>query len=162
ILALTFIIAWQSQRRRRQELAAHTQHRIAEQNEHFDRALGNIAQGLSLFDAAGRLILCNRRYLEIYDLSAELVKPGCTLDELLAHRQASGQLAGDREALRRGILARAAQGMRTASTGEQPDGRSIHVVQSPLPGGGWVATHEDVTERNRMERALSVLARAAE
>ena len=162
ILMLTFVIAWQSQRRRRQEIAAHAQHKVAEQHETLDLAMRSIAQGLCMFDASGRIVLCNRRYLEIYSLSPDIVKPGCTLDELIAHRQATGLLAGDPQALRMDILTRAGRGVRTARTVEMPDGRSVHVVQTPLRGGGWVATHEDITERDRMEKALSVLARAAE
>ena len=109
ILVLTFVIAWQSQRHRRQELVAHAQRKIAEQNETLDLALRSIAQGLCMFDASGRIVLCNRRYLEIYNLSPEIVKPGCTLDELIAHRQTTGLLAGDPQALRMDILDRVAR-----------------------------------------------------
>ena len=37
---------------------------------------------------------------------------------------------------------------------ELNDGRVIAVVNQPIDGGGWVATHEDITERKRAEREL--------
>ena len=40
-----------------------------------------------------------------------------------------------------------------------PDGRTIVVVNHPIPGGGWVATHEDITERLRAEAKISHMAR---
>src|SRR6202040_3268234 len=39
-----------------------------------------------------------------------------------------------------------------------PDGRSIQVVNEPLADGGWVATHEDITERTRAEQRITHLA----
>src|SRR5581483_9532751 len=97
-----------------QQLLARARRRTAQQSEQFELALSNIAQGLCMFDASGRLMLCNQRYLEIYDLSGEIVKPGCTLAELIAHRQATGLFSGDPEALRQDVLARASKGIRTA------------------------------------------------
>ena len=35
---------------------------------------------------------------------------------------------------------------------EATNGRSIHIVNQPMAGGGWVATHEDITERRRAEK----------
>jgi PAS domain-containing protein len=64
--------------------------RYREQGRLFDTAVNNMSQGLVMFDAAERLLVCNRRYLEMYGLSPEAVKPGCTLLEMLRHRIAKG------------------------------------------------------------------------
>ena len=58
--------------------AARAEDQVREQKLQMDAALDNISQGLLMFGADGRLILCNRRYLELYGLSPDIVKPGLT------------------------------------------------------------------------------------
>jgi PAS domain-containing protein len=58
------------------------------------RILNNLSQGVLLFDANARLIFCNRRYIEMYGLSSDIVKPGCMLRELLEHRAAVHSFSG--------------------------------------------------------------------
>ena len=64
--------------------------KLRSQNLQLDAALNNIVQGLAMFDAEQRLILCNRRYGEIYGLSAEQAKLGITLQEIIEHRLGNG------------------------------------------------------------------------
>jgi len=127
--------------------------RMAQQS--FTTALNNISHGLCMFDTAGRLVLCNERYLEMYKLSPAIVKPGCTLRELLAHRQAVGMFVGDIEAYiaDRGVENEAKK--KSIVTMELPDGRIVTTVSQPLKHGGWVATHEDVTELRHREQELA-------
>ena len=54
-----------------------------------------MSQGLNMFDAQGRIILLNKRYLQMYKLSADVVKPGCTLKRLIEYRKEPGLFAGD-------------------------------------------------------------------
>ena len=63
------------------------------QNLRFDAAINNMSQGLTMFDRSGRLVLCNRRYIEMYGLSPDVVRPGCTVRQLVDHRVARGSLA---------------------------------------------------------------------
>ena len=63
---------------------------LREQKLQLDTALNNMSQGLNMFDASGRLVVCNERYLQMYGLSPDVVKPGCTVDELVQARIASG------------------------------------------------------------------------
>ena len=63
---------------------------LREQKLQLDTALNNMSQGLNMFDAAGRLVVCNERYLQMYGLSPEVVKPGCTVEDLVQARIASG------------------------------------------------------------------------
>jgi diguanylate cyclase (GGDEF)-like protein len=129
------------------------------QNLRFDAALNNMSQALLMFDSSGRLIICNQRYLEMYGLSPEIVRPGCTLLELLTHRIATGHFFSDApEQYVADILAAVAQGIRTSKIMELDDGRIISVVNQPVAGGGWVATHEDITAAKRAEERISYAA----
>ncbi len=125
------------------------------QNLRFDTALNNMSHGLVMFDAATRLVVCNERYLQIYGLSPEVVKPGCTLRELLEHRRAMGTFAHDPERYVADLMSDIRQGKSTTVTVELPDGRVTAVLNSPMAGGGWVALHEDITVQRRAEEELA-------
>ncbi len=64
-------------------------------NHRFDAALNNMSQGLIMMDKEERIVVCNDRYIEMYDLSRDIVKPGCTLRELFRHRAERGHLMRD-------------------------------------------------------------------
>ncbi len=131
--------------------------RAAAQNRRLLEAIDNMSQGLCMFDAQTRIVVRNARYLEMYKLSADIVKPGCTLRELIQHRKDTGLFTGDVdpycdkivESIRRGA------GKRYAREGgfyvPAADGRIVFARNEPLPDGGWVSTHEDVTEQRRAE-----------
>lgn len=131
---------------------------LLERKEQLDVAVNNMSQGLLMFDARQQLVLCNDRYFEIYNLSPEVVRPGCTLRALIEHRKAAGQFFGDPEQHCRDMLARIAQGRLWTRLAKMPDGRSVQLVTRPLPGGGWVSTHEDVTERTQAQGRIEYLA----
>lgn len=112
----------------------------------FETAIDNISQGICFFDADERLILCNRRYAEIYRIAPEQLQPGVTLGEIVERRVAAGTSAMATDAYL--AMARAVNSG-TASrnwAAELADGRTIQIRHQPMPDGGWVATQEDVTE----------------
>jgi diguanylate cyclase (GGDEF)-like protein len=113
-------------------------------------------QGLLLFDSSERLIVCNQRYIDMYGLSAEVIKPGCDFRDVVAHRKATGSFDGDVDEYCSRVLRDI--GLRQTMTIETSDGRSIQVVNEPLADGGWVATHEDITERIHAEQRITHLA----
>jgi diguanylate cyclase (GGDEF)-like protein/PAS domain S-box-containing protein len=125
------------------------------QNLRFDTALNNMSHGLCMFDASARLVVCNERYLQIYGLSPDIVKPGYTLLELLEHRRASGTFARDPQQYIDYLRGEIAAGKDVTVFGDLPDGRVIAVVNRPMAGGGWVAVHEDITEQRRAEQELA-------
>ena len=129
--------------------------RLAMQHMHFDAALGNMLQGLAMYDADQRLIICNRRYLEMYRLSADIVKPGVRLADVMKHSAEIGNFSDD-EAKR--ILAERSDPtkLRTRRTFKQMlrDGRAIDVVSEPMPDGGTIATCMDVTENERIAQQM--------
>ena len=120
------------------------------QRTHLDAAINNMPQGLVMFDASEQMVICNRRYLEMYGLSPEIVRPGCTVGDLLLHRQATGSFTGDIERYRREIRERFFDGASYDFIAATSDGRLIRIINTPLASGGWVGTHEDVTERQGM------------
>lgn len=133
-------------------VAAMLTRRMQTQNRRMGIALHNMAQGLCMFDRHERLVICNRRYLDMYKLPAELGKPGSTLAGLLDFRIASGSFARDPHAYRRELTTAMARGEILSAEVKSADGRAISVSNRPMPDGGWVATHEDITDRRDAER----------
>jgi diguanylate cyclase (GGDEF)-like protein len=129
------------------------------QNTRFDAAISNMSQGLLMFDGEARLVMFNQRYVDMYHFESGQVKPGCTLRELLELRAASGTFSGDIDAAVERLQAFAESGRAFNRFLELNDGRTIAVVGQPMPGGGWVATHEDITERRRAEMQIAHMAR---
>ncbi len=123
-----------------------------------ETAVNNMSQGLVLFDVAEQLVMCNRRYLEMYRLSPDILTSGCTFRELVASHKKSGSLAGDVDTYLQDLRSRLRTGRESRSESELPDGRWIQIVNRPLPEGGWVATHDDVTEQRRSAARIAFLA----
>jgi diguanylate cyclase (GGDEF)-like protein len=128
------------------------------QHHRLDMAVNNMTQSLLLFDSSQRLVVSNRRYMEMFGLSPEVVKPGCTFRDLIAHRKANGSFSGDIDEYCLSVLRRVAAGKMTVRVFDNPDGRSIQIMNQPLADGGWVATVEDITERKRSDERISHLA----
>ncbi|HEY4920396.1 MAG TPA: EAL domain-containing protein [Xanthobacteraceae bacterium] len=128
------------------------QRHLEEQRQHLDTAISNMSQGFLMFDSSKRLVICNRRYIEMYGLSADVVRPGRTFRELICHRKETGSFLGNVEEHCADLDSRLARGTTTSLVVEVADGRSIHVVNQPMAGGGWVVTHEDITERRHAEK----------
>jgi diguanylate cyclase (GGDEF)-like protein/PAS domain S-box-containing protein len=126
------------------------------QNIRFDTAVNHMTQGLLLFDSSQRLVVCNQRFIEMYGLSKDVVAPGSSFRDIIAHRKATGSFAGDDAEYCAHVLRNV--GRKNTMIIDTPDGRSIQVVSEPLADGGWVATHEDITERRRSEERITHLA----
>jgi diguanylate cyclase (GGDEF)-like protein len=126
-------------------------------NSRIDIALNNMTHGLCMFDADERLIVCNARYVQMYELLGEDTLRGTPLARIEAHRAKIGTAAIANPEQ----VAAAAQGGQdySAFTQELMDGRTIAVSQRPMAGGGFVAVHEDITDRRRAEAKISHLAR---
>ncbi len=119
---------------------------LATQVRRLETVIDNLSLGVCYFDSEERLILSNRRYAEIYRLAPEHVRPGATLKEIIERREAARTTSKAAEAYF--ALARSihSSGVPRIWTAELKDGRTIHICYRPTPDGGWVATHEDITE----------------
>jgi PAS domain S-box-containing protein len=127
---------------------------LREQLELLDRAIAHITQGLCMYGPDARLIICNPRFLEMYGLDPTNIRPGLSLREIVSHRKETGSFVGDVDRHCDAVLAEMAAGRRMDRLMETGDGREIRMVHQPMQGGGWVTTHEDVTERRRAEAAV--------
>ncbi|KRQ92697.1 diguanylate cyclase [Bradyrhizobium valentinum] len=152
VIVMVFLIVRQL---RRQHAAA--QHKLSEKSQHLDTAINNMTQGLLLFDASGHLVICNRRYIDMFGLSPEVVKPGCHLRDLIQHRQERGSFVGDVDAYCARFLDPNGSLVQDAIT-STPDGRTIRLIFKRSPDGGWAATLEDVTEGRRDQARIEHLA----
>ncbi|MCK1452991.1 EAL domain-containing protein [Bradyrhizobium sp. 35] len=131
--------------------------------ERFDRALNNMSQGLCFFDDDQRLIVCNRTYLEIYDLDPDVIRPGMKLNDIVDLRYSAGSAPkmSKQDYLDWRNSARVIDES-SDTTVELTSGRMVRIRHRPMEGRGWVATHEDITERHRIEMALAETKAAAE
>ena len=120
--------------------------------------LNNMTQGVVLFDAHERVLVVNDRYVEMYGLSPAVVKPGCTLLELIQNRITTGSLNIDPEKYRSEIMTAVRDGAVMNRIVETPDGRAVLVVNRPIQNGKyWIGTHDDITERIQAERKSAAL-----
>ena len=146
--------------RKRQDIALRKrEEELATQNMRFDAALSNMPNGLCLFDGDGRLILCSAAYSRMYALPDRLTAPGTPIMEILAYRKSIGNAPVDALTYVDQHLTSALGGMATRFDTELEDGRFIQVTYNPLQSGGYVATHEDVTEAVKAEARISHMAR---
>jgi len=135
-----------------------TDQRLAAERRQLSIAVNNIPQGLVLYDASARIIICNQPYLDMFGLSPDVAKPGCTMQRLIAHRKETGSFDGDVDAFCNAIIQTVSLGKATRQLTEAPGGRAIEIINRPLKGGGWVATIEDITERRRADEKIAHLA----
>lgn len=132
----------------------HQKTQLEQLNLHLDAALNNMSHGLCMFNASGKLIVCNGRYQEMYGLPPELTEPGIALTRIVEHLSATGTLL---ECVQAGIVDAGVN--QRGSIQHLADGRIIAVSRQAMSDGGWVAVHEDVTERRQAEARISYLAR---
>ncbi|MCK1594590.1 EAL domain-containing protein [Bradyrhizobium sp. 164] len=128
------------------------QERIELERQRLDTALNNMSQGLILYDAAGYIVICNRRYAGMFGLSHDVIKPGCHIREAMYHRKERGAFDGNVEEFCAEVMRIAAEGTVSTRTHQLANGRAFQVINTPLAQGGWVATIEDITERRNLEQ----------
>jgi diguanylate cyclase (GGDEF)-like protein len=141
------------------ELGKEHEENLRVRNLQFDTAINNMSQGLCFFDAAHRLIVCNDRYVEMYDLPRDRVGPGTPLAEIVDMRFEAGSFpAMSRDEYLHWRTKVAISAEPTDSILELRNGRTFKIRHRPMPDGGWVATHEDITEQRRSEVKIEYMA----
>ncbi|MBN8942520.1 MAG: PAS-domain containing protein [Rhizobiales bacterium] len=131
---------------------------LREQYRRFDAALNNMGHGLCMLDERLSLIVCNQRYLDMYGLSHDIVRPGVSMRRIVEHSVTIGNYDGvSVDELLSGYFQRLRAGD-YVSHRHLADGRIFKVVYQPMEHGGWVATHEDVTERHKAEQHIAHMA----
>jgi PAS domain S-box-containing protein len=127
-------------------------------NRRLTQALGNTPQGLCMWDASGKLLVCNERYLTMYGMSPKVVRPGRSLRDVLIHRTEIGNFSGDVDEYVAKIQQRREMRQNGTHIMQSPDGRMISISEQHIADGSWVATHEDVTEQRKFENQRATLA----
>ncbi|MBI4275895.1 MAG: PAS-domain containing protein [Rhizobiales bacterium] len=139
-------------------ISAFADRRLDEQGTLLATALNNMSQGAVMFEGE-RLVVCNDSYIKMYGLAPDIVKPGCTLSDLIRHRSTTGTLHCNGDEYHAEILEAMANDRTISRIVEAPGGLSISVTNKPIPGGKyWIGTHEDITTQIRAERERAGLA----
>jgi diguanylate cyclase (GGDEF)-like protein len=141
------------------ELGKEQEESLKVRNLQFDTAINNMSQGLCFFDASHRLIVCNDRYIDMYDLPHGRVGAGTPLAEIVDMRFEAGsfpEMTRDEYLKWRNKVAISHEP--TDSIVELRNGKTFKIRHRPMPDGGWVATHEDITEQRRSEVKIEYMA----
>ncbi|MDA4845265.1 sensor domain-containing protein [Hoeflea poritis] len=145
--------------RRSEEALLKRDEELTEQNRRFNAALDNMSQGLCMFDKDRRLLVCNKRYLELYDMPERFAEPGTLFDDVIRFRIERGDYAGiDPEKHLEGWNKIIDAGEALVKIQTLSDDRTVAIAHQPMPGGGWVSTHEDTTELQRIQARLAHMA----
>lgn len=137
----------------------HTQRLLRRQTARFEAAVENMPHGVSIFDARGRLVACNQIYLDIYRLDRNIARPGVTFRRILEARVAANTHAGsDPESYVRERVDLVGKTDALTSILTLNTGRVVQVSHLPVADGGWVATHQDITELHAAQVELKRLA----
>ena len=125
------------------------------QNTRLDAAVNNMPIGLVMFGPGKRLIVANERYREMYGLPREVMARGTHLRQMLECRLEAGSEEGtDREQYVQRILKLVEQKETSIRVVTLADGRTVNIIHHPIAGGGWIGTHEDVSEREKLHAQL--------
>ncbi|WP_165490978.1 EAL domain-containing protein [Lichenihabitans psoromatis] len=135
-----------------------TQRALVAQNDRFDAALSNSPHGLCMFDEHNRLILCNPAYRKLYNLPEDLLRPGTALQDILAYRATINSGPRSLQTYFDVTMAAQTRGEAASTRVELQDGRTIRITHNPMPHGGYVASHEDVTAAMGSEARIRYLA----
>lgn len=126
---------------------------LARLTERFEAAVNNMPQGICLFDANQRIVLANSLYGELYHLTQEQIAPGTALQQILEFRNRNGTGFSTSPEAYLSVNIRNHQEIQ-----ELPDGRTISISRRFLSDGGWLTTHEDITDRRASEKKIAYLA----
>ena len=145
--------------KRQYELGKEQEEALRVRNFQFDTAINNMSQGLCFFDADHRLIVCNDRYIEMYDIPPGKVGPGTPLKEIVDLRFEIGSFpAMSRDEYLRWRTNVAVSNEAKDSIVELRNGKTYKIRHRPMPDLGWVATHEDITEQRQAEVKIEHMA----
>lgn len=123
--------------------------------QQFRDAVESTSDGFALYDQADRLVFCNRRYREIYDLSADVMVPGRTFEEIVRAGALRGQyvgVSGREEEFVAERLAHHHTGLMVEH--ELSSGRWVRSVDRRTTSGGIVCIRTDITDQRQAEALL--------
>ena len=143
-----------TEQKRGEQLLAEKAAELERMNVRFDAALNNMSQGLCMFDAEQKVVVSNARYGEIYHLGRDQIKPGTSLAQILEYRRATGTNFAISSEVYRNVNVKEAREIQKLA-----DGRVVAIARHAMPNGGWLTTHEDITDRAQNEARIAFLAK---
>eukprot|EP00903_Cladosiphon_okamuranus_P000867 g865.t1 len=147
-----------TERRQMEEQLAENERQARLRTTELEAILANMRQGVSVFDKRGRLMLWNRQYIEIFGKPDGDVREGVTLIELIEAEKARGEFEGNVQEHVMDLMIRLSSGEVVRSKFRHPNGKIISAVHAPMPDGGWIGTHEDVTLREEAAEKIQYAA----
>jgi diguanylate cyclase (GGDEF)-like protein/PAS domain S-box-containing protein len=129
---------------------------IRDMSTRLDAALTHMSDGLCMFDTDHRLSVCNEAFRLMYRLSQEACAAGVHCDAIVRQQGEEAAPVAPKQTMDAGGLPDC--GIESRMLRELADGRTISVMRKPLPDGGWLETHKDVTEQRKNEKAIMFLA----
>ena len=113
-------------------------------------------EGICVFDAQLRLQAFNDRFIELSSLPPALVVVGARVEDLLRAQVQAGVFgAVDVEGTVRQQLAGLLALPLSVHESVRPDGRTVELRRSRLPGGGFMTMSSDITQRKAAQAALA-------
>jgi signal transduction histidine kinase/DNA-binding response OmpR family regulator len=145
---------------RRQAKLAHSQRLLREKSHEQELTFDRMSQGLTMFDAQARLVMCNDRYVRMYGLPPYLAKRGTPYLSILEYYRQTEMLDIDPAAVADDFAQKISGGNVERSTRCLRSGQKISIVSTPVAEGGWVSTHEDVSELSAAKEAAEQSSKA--
>ena len=116
----------------------------------------NMDQALSVFDGDLNLVVVNHKFSSLLGLPAELSRVGTRFEDIMRYNAERGDYGpGDVEELVRERVELAKNTVPHQFERTRPDGTSLLITGNPMPGGGFVTTYADITERKKQERIIA-------
>lgn len=129
---------------------------VAENSRMVDAMFSNMNDGISVFDAAGRLAKWNPQFLTALALSSDEIAAGKSFEEVAQHITCVGGRAMSLDGTPMGSedMLGDRQTMPAQFEIHFDEGRIIEVRSRPMPSGGFVTTYADQTDRRGLDRQL--------
>ncbi|WP_162009364.1 PAS-domain containing protein [Labrenzia sp. CE80] len=128
--------------------------RAKKKTAELEATFANMKQGVSVFDAAGHLQIWNQRYVDIFSKPDGEVRHGVAIQTLLHAEKLRGDFEGDVEAHITQLRQRLEAGETVRSYFKLKTGTLIGTIHAPMPGGGWIGTHDEIAEDDKDYKAF--------
>ena len=143
-----------------QEIIKHRSNELLQQNMRFDAAVNNMSQGLAMFDKHCNLVICNQPYASLYELPKKLSQPGANFWDILDHGAKYDMVSIADKKQRFEILNKEIKANKPITKPiTMLNGKIIFINHQPLDDGGWLTTHEDITEQHQKEEIIRHMAK---
>lgn len=148
-----------TERRKAEDVLRRREEELTEQNERFNSALDNMTEGLCMYDNDRKMVVYNKRFKELYALPVKIIEPGTPFEDILTYLFRRGDGAEqDLEEFLASRIMMVADAKPVTRIMELSNGRVVAINHQPMASGGWVSTHEDITELQQVQARVAHMA----